>query len=340
MGNMKCELNVDGMHCAACELLVEKKLSKVAGTKNVKAKLGDQKVSVEFDSEIDKNEFIKQANELLEDDGYKVSETAILKKAFQLSDYVPSFIIAIVIVFAFLLLQRTSLFQADIGENVNYGFIFFLGILASLSSCMAVVGGIVLTLSAKYSSDLKTKPLIAFHISRVIGFFVLGGAIGLIGGSFKLSPLVYFVLNVVLFIVMLLVGFNLLQIFPSLNKFQLRMPKAISKSALNIGEGNNFLTPIIAGVITFFLPCGFTQAVQLYSLETGNALNGALTMLVFSLGTLPALALISFASVKFSKSLQSSLFFKVSGFLILAFAVFNLLSSLVSIGAIKPFLSF
>jgi sulfite exporter TauE/SafE len=59
-------------------------------------------------------------------------------------------------------------------------------------------------------------------------------------------------------------------------------------------------------------------------------------MLVFSLGTLPVLALISFASVKLSKNLQSGLFFKTAGFIIIFCAIFNLLAALVAVGLINP----
>ena len=61
-------------------------------------------------------------------------------------------------------------------------------------------------------------------------------------------------------------------------------------------------------------------------------IQGAVTMFVFALGTLPVLGMISFASMKFSKTLQSGLFFKVAGFLVLFFAIFNLYSSIKGLG--------
>ncbi|MBP6911491.1 sulfite exporter TauE/SafE family protein [Patescibacteria group bacterium] len=47
------------------------------------------------------------------------------------------------------------------------------------------------------------------------------------------------------------------------------------------------------GIGTFFLPCGFTQSMQVYTLSTGSFLAGGLTMLSFALGTLPMLLLLS-----------------------------------------------
>jgi len=77
--------------------------------------------------------------------------------------------------------------------------------------------------------------------------------------------------------------------------------------------------------------------MQLYSLTTGSFVNGAITMLVFTLGTFPVLAIISFASRRFSKGLKSGLFFKTAGFIIIFFAIFNFLSALVALGLIQPF---
>ncbi|MFH1899304.1 MAG: sulfite exporter TauE/SafE family protein, partial [Patescibacteria group bacterium] len=87
----------------------------------------------------------------------------------------------------------------------------------------------------------------------------------------------------------------------------------------------------LMGAATFVLPCGFTQSMQVYSLTTANFIQGALTMFVFSLGTLPMLSLISFASFK----IKSKIFFSTAGFLVLMFAIFNFVSGLNGLGMIQ-----
>jgi sulfite exporter TauE/SafE len=118
------------------------------------------------------------------------------------------------------------------------------------------------------------------------------------------------------------------------------MPKFIGKSVLKIEDSTGILAPMLLGIATFVLPCGFTQSMQIYSLTTGNFLSGAMTMAVFALGTLPVLALISLASVKLSKTLQSGLFFKTAGFIVLFFSIFNFTAALVAIGLISPIFNF
>jgi sulfite exporter TauE/SafE len=214
---------------------------------------------------------------------------------------------------------------------VTLPFVFLIGIVASLSTCMAVVGGLVLSLSSNFAKEKNYSPLIAFHLSRIVGFFLLGGLIGLLGSAFILSSTAYLVMDVVLFIVMVLMGLNLLDIFKFTKKVQVKIPKHLGKHVLNLQNQKGVVPAALMGAATFVLPCGFTQSMQIYSLTTANFFQGALTMLTFALGTLPILSLISFASFK----IKSKIFFTTAGFLVLLFALFNLLSGLSGLGIIQ-----
>ena len=99
-------------------------------------------------------------------------------------------------------------------------------------------------------------------------------------------------LSVALF--MLALGLNLLDVFRWARPLQPSMPGFISKRALGTTGMTHTFTPALVGGATFFLPCGFTQAMQLYAVSTGSPVSGALTMFFFALGTLPALGLLEF----------------------------------------------
>ncbi|KKP83410.1 MAG: hypothetical protein UR85_C0004G0004 [Candidatus Nomurabacteria bacterium GW2011_GWF2_35_66] len=139
---------------------------------------------------------------------------------------------------------------------------------------------------------------------------------------------------------MLIMGINLLDIFSGAKKAQISMPKFISKKAFGLAKLNHTLTPLLVGIATFFLPCGFTQSMQVYTLSTGSFMNGALTMLAFALGTLPVLALVSFSSFSIKNNKNSGIFFKTAGIIVILFAIMNILNSLVIIGLIPPLLNF
>lgn len=327
-----CELSVDGMHCAACELTIEKHLKHHKKVKNVSANLASNKVVVTTDSPEKADSLAKDFNELLKDTGYTVS-TKQQNQEVNITDYIKAGAITMVIVLIFILLQRMGLVTLITTSTPSLPVVFGIGLIASVSSCMAVVGGLVLTLSAQYAKTQKVAAISAFHIARIVGFFFLGGVMGLIGSAFTLNPLLTFVIDVILFVVMISVGINMLELFPLP---QVQMPKFMGKWVLSFEGKRGWIMPMLLGVITFFLPCGFTQSMQVYALQSGNVLHGALIMLVFALGTFPALAVLSVASVKLSKTLQSGLFFKTAGMIIICFAAFNLLAALSVMGIIPP----
>lgn len=332
-----CEFIVEGMHCAACELVIEKKFAKVEGIKKVDAQLVNERVLLEVAGNFDKSVLRETLNSLIQAEGYRLVESKSKTRAVVWKDLILGLTIATCVFGLFILIQKMGIVNvASSDGKITFPFIFFIGVVASLSTCMAVVGGLVLSLSSNYAKGQQTKPIFLFHLSRIIGFFILGGLIGLLGSAFILTPMVSFLLNVVLFIVMSIMAINLLDIFPFLKKFQIKMPKYFGRSILRMSENNNALTPVFLGAITFLLPCGFTQSMQVYSLTTGSFLNGALTMFIFALGTFPVLALISIASTQLSKSLQSGLFFKTAAFVIIFFALFNLYGALVAVGLIPP----
>jgi sulfite exporter TauE/SafE len=249
--------------------------------------------------------------------------------------------IALGFAFLFVFLQKLGLVNLVNTGNVTYGTAFLIGVIASLSTCMAVVGGLVLSLSATFAKEGdKIRPQLLFHIGRISSFFVLGGVIGVVGSAFRLGTLGTFALGLLIGVVMLILGINLLDVFPWMKRLQPSMPKVLSQKALNISKFTHALTPVLVGIATFFLPCGFTQSMQIYALGTGSFLKGALTMLAFALGTFPVLALVSFSSFSMKDDSRAGVFFKSAGLIVMMFAVFNILTSFVAIGWISPIFNF
>lgn len=206
---------------------------------------------------------------------------------------------------------------------------------------MAVVGGLLLSMSATFAKEKSALlPQTLFHVGRIVSFFVLGGVIGTIGTAFTLSTVATFTLGMVIGLVMLMLGVNLLDVFHGAKKFQIGMPKFFGKHALGISKFNHTLTPLLVGIATFFLPCGFTQSMQLYTLSTGGFMAGGLTMLAFALGTFPVLALISVSSFSIQKSRYAGVFFKTAGLIVIMFALMNIINSLVVIGLLSPIFNF
>jgi sulfite exporter TauE/SafE len=285
-------------------------------------------------------EIARDLTTLLRPRGYTVSvEKQIKEKKW--SDFKIALPIALAFAVLFFILQKIGLVNLVDAGNVTYGTAFIIGIVASLSTCMAVVGGLVLSMSATFAKvGDRVKPQLMFHGGRIISFFILGGVIGAVGSAFTLNTGTSFALSFVIGLVMLALGVNLIDVFPWAKRLQPSMPQFIARHAHGVSRFNHTLTPLLVGVATFFLPCGFTQSMQLYTLSTGSFLAGGLTMLSFALGTLPVLALMSFSLSNFKDSPRAGIFFKSAGLIVIMFALFNIINSLVVIGLIPPVFNF
>lgn len=312
------------MHCAACELLIEDEVSKIDGVSKVSAKLSEGNVEIETDEKVDRKKLANLINSKIEESGYSIVDN--IDNSIKFGEYYYALPIALIIFFIFLLLKRLGLDTPINNVGTDLVSPFLLGIFASLSTCSAVVGGLILSLNNSHNHISKSKkylPHLSFHVSRLLAFFIFGGLLGLIGGALGTSPTFTLILNITVGIVMILLGVGLL--FPSYSYLQLRMPKRFSKAVLETRNINSIFLSVILGIITFLLPCGFTQSVQVIALSTQSFIQSALVMFSFALGTFPVLAALSFASLKLSFSAQGGIFNKIAGLVVIIFAVYTIL---------------
>ena len=333
--------HVSGMHCKACIYMTESELTDLPHVTHATSSLKTHTVELtgEFGDKTEQ-EIADELSLVLLPRGYSLhlERQAPKQKWSEFTIAVP---IALAFGALFLLLQKAGLVNLVGGGQVTYGTAFVIGIIASLSTCMAVVGGLVLSMSATFARGGDTvRPQVLFHVGRLISFFLLGGVIGALGAAFQLSAVASFVLGLVIALVMFILGINLLDVFPWAKKLQPSMPKFFAKHTTGLSKLNHSLSPFLVGIATFFLPCGFTQSMQLYTLTTGTFLKGGLTMLVFALGTLPVLAMVSFSSLSIQNSSKAGIFFKSAGLIVIMFALFNLINSFVVIGIIQPVFNF
>lgn len=333
--------HVNGMHCNACVLMTESEVRDLPHVSQAITSLKHSTITVTGDfGEKSQAELAEEFTKVLGPRGYTVSLEK-MRKDRKFAEFKIAVPIAAAVIIIFFILQKMGLVNLIGGESVTYGTAFIIGIVASLSTCMAVVGGLLLSMSATFAKEGdRVKPQVLFHAGRLVSFFILGGVIGAIGSAFALSTMATIVLSVIIGLVMVILGINLLDVFHWSKKLQPSMPKFLSRHAIGVSKLNHTFTPALVGIATFFLPCGFTQSMQLYTLSTGSFMTGGLTMLSFALGTLPVLALISFSSFSVQNSAKSGIFFKSAGLIVILFGIINLISSLVLAGAIPPIFNF
>ena len=333
--------HISGMHCKSCVVLSESEVLELKEVVSAKASLAHHTLEVEADlGDKELCHVMDDLNVVLKLHGYTLS---LEKKNHdkKWGDFIYAVPMALGFIILFVALQKLGIVNLIGGGKVGYGTAFLIGLIASVSSCMAVVGGLVLSMSANFTKEGdKIRPQISFHLGRLISFFVFGGVIGALGSVFQLGLVGTFWLGMGLGLVMIILGVNLLDIFPGAKRFQVTLPGFLGRWVHTLKNLNHSVTPFLVGVVTFFLPCGFTQSMQIYALSTGSFFAGAMFMLVFALGTLPVLGLISFSYFGVSKKSQSGVFFKTAGLIVIFFGIFNIINSLVAAGIILPLYSF
>jgi sulfite exporter TauE/SafE len=201
---------------------------------------------------------------------------------------------------------------------------------------MALAGGLVLGVSARFSeqhpeatSAQKFYPHLFFNSGRLLSYMALGGLLGVLGSAFQLSGTVLGFITLAVAVVMLIMGLQLIEIFPWINKLKFTLPKSLSRALglKNQQQGYSHNQAFILGALTFFLPCGFTQAMQIYAISTGSFLGGAITMGAFALGTMPGLLSIG-GLTSVVKGDFARRFFKFAGLAVIIFGLLNLSNSL------------
>lgn len=325
--------HVTGTHCASCSILIEDILNEQIGIQNVRVDLKNETVSFETELDNSKHELAEMLTEKIQHNGYTLSveKSAEVK---QNNDVIWKAIpIGLVFLILFFILQKSGILNLGIGGGTTPVTSFIIGLIASVSSCLAIVGGLVLSLSAKISEDniSDTRTFLLFHTGRLVSFAMLGGVLGLIGNAIGINFTFSAVLGLAASVVMLMLGLNLVGVF------------AKNKITLSPGIFNFFrriehktFTPIIIGFGTFFLPCGFTQSMQVAAIGSGSFMSGFSIMLSFALGTLPMLLFLSFGSASFAHGKHAPLFFKSAGVVVIGLGIFALLAGLAGLGLINP----
>lgn len=318
----KLILPVSGLHCRACEILSEEKLSKIKNVTKVRVSQRRGEAEIFYNDSIPDQAEIRRELRAL---GYDLTDdkTGENKKTEVKTD--TTWLSALLIIaIVYLLLKNVTLFDFSsyLNQEFSWPLALLVGLAAGVSTCLALVGGLVLGLAANYSKEHpeatkseKFKPHLLFNLGRVGGFFLLGGILGLIGSELKPSPLFNGLLTITVAFVLLFLGAKLLN-FPGLNKFEVTLPKSLGRKI----KTNN---PWLLGALTFFLPCGFTQAMQIYALNSGNFFSGALTMSMFALGTVPGLLGLGGLSAVLGNK-RNKLFFTIAGAIVVLFAILNL----------------
>lgn len=342
---MKYKINIAGMHCVSCEILLEKEFKKISTLKRCSVNHKKGNAEITCDSPIP----LSQIKKIIGECGYNVidkenstSPNTPPPSTKQKPNYLQIALTAAALAIIFLILGKIDImrFLPNFGDKINIFIALFMGVVASLSTCLALTGGIVMSLGSmvhihegrKNHFLARAKPHLHFHIGRIGGFMILGGILGLIGSKINYSLTFTGYLTIVIAIIMFYIGLQILNLVPNITKLGFHLPKFLSSKIHTLETSDHHLVPMLIGVLTFFLPCGFTQTMQLAAVTSQNFLTGALIMGAFALGTLPILLSVGIGSTYAHKQ-KMQFFYRFIGVLIIFFSMYSLNSGLVLAGS-------
>lgn len=321
---------VRGMHCASCEVLIEKTLIEKEGVRKVEASLAGGVLDIHYVKGTEMSP--DMLNGIFKDLGYTFSRNrergGSHQKKVSPFMYPAIFLVILALFFLFDEMQLGQFMSVDATSSLIAFFLF--GLAAGMSSCAALVGGVVLSMTKKWNEQYitappikKMRPHVGFHAGRIIAYVFLGGILGAVGSAITFDNIVIYALLIILIsIVMIILGLQMLDV-SWVRNVRIGTPKFLSRFAS--GEKGRQRGPFLLGSATFFLPCGFTLIAQGIALVSGSFLAGALIMGMFALGTLPILLAISVSGVYLnSKPHLTARFNVVAGILVLFFGLYNI----------------
>ena len=335
-------LKIEGMVCVNCENLIEDILLDNNGVNKVevsytkglaKINYNENKTSInDFIRVISENGYkvIDFSNEVNEDLSNKNKKSKKRDIDYANKDEDNTFLIIIIILGVILLLKKFgvsnifSVFPTP-NENTSYSMLFIIGLFTSLH-CVSMCGGINLSQCINYNDTIDKgtlstiKPAFLYNLGRVISYTIFGAIVGGIGSIISFTGWMQSLIQLIASIFMIIMGLNMLNIFPWLRKLNPRMPKIFAKKFKS--KNNN--SPFFIGLLNGFMPCGPLQAMQIYAISTGSVTKGAISMFLFSLGTVPLMfglgTLSSYMSKKFSNKIMK---FGAILVIVLGFSMFN-----------------
>jgi len=260
---------VEGMFCPHCEQMIRGAVSKLSGLSNVEVSYRAATLSANWDRAALSE---KRLAEALEEHGYTLRlSRSSARDIWGFAGGIAALILL------FLAVDRSPLGTwiaafPTAKAGMSLGALFLVGLMTSLH-CVAMCGGINIA-----GTGSTRRGAILYNLGRVLSYTVIGAIVGALGSVFSLSVTVQAVIQIFAAAFMLLMALNLLGCFHFLPTVHL--PKKLT----GLFHGRSAL---IVGLANGLMPCGPLQAMQLFALSTGSWYMGALSMLCFSLGTVP-----------------------------------------------------
>jgi len=203
---------------------------------------------------------------------------------------------------------------------------FVVGLLGGVH-CVGMCGGIVGALSLGLPGNRNLPILLAYNVGRISSYTLAGALMGALGFYFSGLLPVQTAQRVLLSfagLFLVLMGLYLAGWWNALSRIE-RAGGVLWRKIEPLGRG---LLPVrsvrhglLLGLLWGWLPCGLVYSALVWTVSAGGALEGAMLMFAFGLGTLPNLLLMGVAAAQLNRWARQPAVRGVAGALVMGFGV-------------------
>jgi hypothetical protein len=200
--------------------------------------------------------------------------------------------------------------------------------------CIGMCGGLVgaLSLSATGRRSGWSFHLL-YNAGRLVTYTLIGALVGWFGSALAYTDRFHTVARTLLVasdLFIILVGFGTAGLFAGLDITRLDFPgplRAMTKAVQRLRQLPPAVAALPLGLLFGFLPCGYLYAVAITAAQSADVTTGALMLLAFGIGTLPALLLFGTAT-QWLGSRARLWMLRIAGLLVAGMGAVNLLRHL------------
>jgi sulfite exporter TauE/SafE len=168
--------------------------------------------------------------------------------------------------------------------------------LAGAGHCLGMCGGIAAALSLGQGAGPAMT--FAYHGGRLLSYTALGGLLGLLAGSINIAA---WTIGLRYFAGLLLVAMGLAiadwwRGISFLERAGARLWQPVQRLSSRLLPLRSPRQAVLLGLCWGLMPCGLIYSALAWTATSQSAVDGALLMLLFGLGTLPAMLATSFGA--------------------------------------------
>ncbi len=220
--------------------------------------------------------------------------------------------------------------------ELTFATAIVVGLLGS-THCLGMCSGIVAALNMGIVKDprVKAPPLLVYQLAynggRISSYVLVGLLAGTLGAGLAqlgASPVAGQLFAAAFMIALGLYLANWWRGLAVLERFGAVLWRHIQPLAQRLFPIQSPFHAFLLGALWGWLPCGLVYAVVAWSLTTANAIDAAILMLGFGLGTLPAMLLAGNAFNYLKGWVKAPAVRTSAGVLIMAFGIYSAISGL------------